>query len=727
MDTRRLIMKEIININLGTETAPQVQEVRGKDYIEYGTDNWKNLYPQFLIDLYYNSSTNAAIINATSEMIAGEDIVIDDEDERNLDAIVKLKQFMAEPNSNETLHELIKKVAFDFKLQGAFALNIVWSRDRTQIAEIYHVPVEKIRCEKPDEMGKVCAYYVSADWANTRTNKPYRVPAFNPNDRTSANQILYTGLYSPNMNSYFTPDYLAGNNWSLIDQKVSEYHLNNITNGFSGSYFISFANGVPTQEERFQIEQSLKDKFTGSQSAGRFVLTFSEDRNRVPEITPITMDNADKQYLALQELLVQNILTAHRVTSPMLMGIKNDTGLGSNVDELNAAGNYYLNTVCMPYQNHIIKVLRRLFRVNNMDMPISFVQIKPITLDFTSEDLKAVMEQDEIRAELGLPPLNEEVEVREEFSKVANIDGLPVYDTVEEAEAKAEKMGCKGHHEHELNGKTVYMPCKDHEQITNLDCNCKEEFITPNPCEPGYEAIGTKIKDGREVPNCVPIKAEKENLELTKFIEEFGEDIPDDCELIHEEKVGDEHLEFDFENIINDVAHEKVELAKTGKALPSRKSEQDGISKKTYDYFRVRYVYKEDEFLTNKTGQRRNFCRQMMGAKKLYRKEDIQRMSDMVVNDYYYSKRQKRNIGWGPKGALKYDIFKYKGGGNCQHFWLRQIYKTTLGQSNTTKIEDADLIGYTKARSEGFTAKKNSVLVAKPPKRMKNKGFLKPR
>tara|TARA_R100001443_G_scaffold76563_2_gene84001 strand:+ start:4543 stop:6582 length:2040 start_codon:yes stop_codon:yes gene_type:complete len=679
-------MKEIININLGTETAPQVQEVRGKDYIEYGTDNWKNLYPQFLIDLYYNSSTNAAIINATAEMIAGEDIVIDDEDERNLDAIVKLKQFMAEPNSNETLHELIKKVAFDFKLQGAFALNIVWSRDRTQIAEIYHVPVEKIRCERPDEMGKVKGYYISADWANTRTNKPYRVPAFNSNDRTSANQILYSGLYSPNMNAYYTPDYLAGNNWSLIDQKVSEYHLNNITNGFSGSYFISFANGVPTQEERFQIEQSLTDKFTGSQSAGRFVLTFSEDRTRVPEITPITMDNADKQYLALQELLVQNILTAHRVTSPMLMGIKNDTGLGSNVDELNAAGNYYLNTVCMPYQNHIIKVLRRLFRVNNMDMPISFVQIKPITLDFTSEDLKAVMEQDEIREQLGLPPLNEEVEVREDFAKVGNIDGKPVFDTKEEALAQAEKMGCEGYHEHEYEGKTVYMACESHD-----------------------EAMGF------------------ENTELSKFIEEYGEDIPEDCELIHEEKVEDEHVDFDFEHILNDVANEKVELAKTGKALPGRKSEQDGISKKTYDYFRVRYVYTEDNFLVNKTGQRRKFCRQMMGAKKLYRKEDIIRMSDMVVNDYYYSKNKKKNVGWGAKGALKYSIWLYKGGGNCQHFWLRQIYKTTLGKSNTTKIEDADLIGYTKARSEGFTAEKNSVLVAKPPKRMKNKGFLKPR
>jgi len=117
----------------------------------------------------------------------------------------------------------------------------------------------------------------------------------------------------------------------------------------------------------------------------------------------------------------------------------------------------------------------------------------------------------------------------------------------------------------------------------------------------------------------------------------------------------------------------------------------------------------------------------MLAAKKLYRKEDILRMSDKTVNDYYYSDRQGKNIGWGPRGALKYSIWLYKGGGNCQHFWLRQIYKTKLGISVSTKIKDADLIGYTKARSEGFTAKKNDNLVAKPPKRMKNKGFLEPR
>ena len=144
----------IININLETSTAPTVQEVRGRDWIEYGTEDWRNLYPQFLIDLYYSSSITAAIVNSSSEMIAGEDLIIEDEDERDLEARVKLENFMNRANGNESLHEVIKKLSFDFKLQGGFALNIVWSKDRTQIAEVYHVDVSKLRCARPDEFGK---------------------------------------------------------------------------------------------------------------------------------------------------------------------------------------------------------------------------------------------------------------------------------------------------------------------------------------------------------------------------------------------------------------------------------------------------------------------------------------------------------------------------------------------------------------------------------------------
>jgi hypothetical protein len=614
----------IISINLGATTAPIVTEVRGREYIEYGTDDWRNLYPQFLIDLYYNSSTHAAIVNATAEMIAGEDLIA--EESENLEAFVKLQKFIAHPNSKESLHSVIKKVAFDFKLQGAYALNIVWSQDRTQIAEIYHVPVERIRAGKPNELGRVDTYYVSADWSNLRGNRPYPIPAFNVTDRSSPSQLLYTGSYSPNMDIYHTPDYLAGCNWALVDQRVAEFHLNNISNGFSGSYFISFANGVPTQEERFQIEQSLAEKFTGSDNAGKFILTFSDDKTRTPEITPISVADADKQYLALQELLVQNILTAHRVTSPMLMGIKSDTGLGSNVDELNGAAEFYNNTVVRPFQQNILKTLKLILEVNQMNLPLEFVQLKPITTKWSAEDLKEVLTEDELREELGLKPLKEEEEVvADEFSS--------------------------------------------------------------------------------------------DKTELDLFIEEFGEDnIDEDWEMIEEEVVDGEHQDFDFEEVLNEIANEKIELISTGIARPNaktrdKKNKQDGVSKDYNNYYKVRYVYSQDNFLTNKSGTKRDFCKKMHSANKIYRKQDIINMGKKPVNP-----------GFGIGGAATYSIWLYKGGPQCFDFWSRRIYKTSLRNAKQP-IKDSQLIGYTKARSEGFTAKKNDKKVATPPRRMKNNGY----
>ena len=667
-------MDKIISVDLSTSTAPLVQEVRGKDYIEYGDANgeWRNLYPQFLIDLYYSSSITAAIVNATAEMISGEDLVITDEDDRDEEARVKLQNFINNANGNETLHEVLKKVAFDFKLQGAFALNIVWSKDRTQIAEIYHIPVEKIRCERPDEFGKTRGYYVSGDWANTRTNKPYRVPAFNVNDRTSPNQILYTGLYSPNMNSYYTADYISCNNWSLIDSKVSEFHLNNISNGFTGSFMISFANGIPTAEERRQIEQSLEAKFTSEKNAGKFVLTFSDDKTRVPEITSISPSDLDKQYIALQELLTSNILAGHRVTSKTLMGLDSANGFSSNADELLNASNFYLNTVVMPFQGQILKVLHKIFQVNNMDMPVQFVQLKPITIQFDSKTIREVMTQDEIREEIGLAPLSQEesVEIKEEFAKVGMIDGKPVFDTIDEALASAKTLGCEGYHEHDYEGKTVYMACEGHTEAT----------------------------------------------ELSKWINDVGEDMPDDWELIDEEVVDGEHNDFDFERVLNEEADKNLELASAVKATPNKRSSQDGVNKSFNDFYKVRYVYATDNFLTNKSGTSRDFCKDMVAAKKIYTKEDLVNVDSNLVNPGFGHPTEEY-----PKGE-PYNLFLFKGGPQCRHFFLRRIYKTSL-RGAKSKISSSQLIGYTKARSEGFTAERNDKLVAIAPQRMKNNGY----
>ena len=662
----------IININLETSTAPIISETRGRDWIEYGTDDWKNLYPQFLIDLYYSSSITAAIINATSEMIAGEDLIIEDEEDRDLEARVKLQNFMDRANGNESLHEVIKKLSFDFKLQGAFALNIVWSKDRTQIAEIYHVPVEKIRCAKPDEFGKTPGYYISSDWSNTRQNKPYYVPAFNANDRTSANQIMYAGLYSPNMNSYFTPDYVSCNNWALIDSRISEYHLNAISSGFSGSFMINFSNGIPTQEERHQIEQSLAAKFTGQNNAGKFILTFSDDKTRTPEINAITPSDLDKQYLALQELLTSNILSGHRVTSKTLMGIDSKNGFSSNTDELINAADFYRQTVILPFQDMLIKQLRKIFQINNMDMTVRFVQLKPITVQFDSKTIREVMTTDEIRDELGLEPLGDEDTIEQDvkLSKVGMIDGEPVFSTIEEAEAYAKTKGCEGYHEHEYEGRTAYMACEGHEEAT----------------------------------------------ELSKFIQEFGEDVPEGWEIVDDEIVDGEHQDFDFEEELNKVASEKFEFISTGRQNPNVRSEQDGLNKDGDKFFKVRYMYTKNNALSQE-GETRSFCKLMMASKKVYRKEDILRMSTMPVNP-----------GWGPRGAATYSIWLYKGGGNCHHYFRRVIYQAPASDEGFVVYPDNittdKIITATKARSEGFTIKRNDSLVARAPKTMRNNGFL---
>jgi len=413
---------------------------------------------------------------------------------------------------------------------------------------------------------------------------------------------------------------------------------------------VNFSNGIPTQEERFQIEQSLADKFTGQNNAGKFILTFSDDKTRTPEIQAITPSDLDKQYLALQELLTSNICSGHRITSKTLMGLDSKNGFSSNADELNSAANFYHNTVIVGFQSQILKVLHKIFKVNNMDMPVQFVQMKPITTKFTNQDLAAVLTPNEIREEMGYEPLDVDVEVREDLSKTSKFTAL-------------------------------------------------ESFL------------------------------------------DTLEDIPDDWELVEEEIVDGEHQDFDFEKTLNEIANDKIELASTGTARPNARSSQDGVNKSYNDFYKVRYVYAEDQFLVNETGQERPFCTKMMSAKKIYRKEDILQMSDIVVNDYYYSDKQGRNIGWGAGGDLKYSIWLsdqdkdccnslkpsklelYKGGGNCHHFWLRRIYKTSLRNAKS-KISDSQLIGYTDARSEGFTAEKNDNLVARPPKRMDNNGFL---
>ncbi len=412
----------LLQVYLEQQTAPKVIEAKNSDWIIYGDGDYKNAYPQFLIDLYNSSATHSAIVNATANMIAGDDIIIDEED-ADLGTFVELKKFMANINRHgETAHELLKKSAFDLKLQGGFFWNIIWSKDKSKIVEIHHIPAEQVRAGKRDESGHINDFYLSADWSKYRQKEyePRRVAAFNTIDRSEGSQLYYCGLYSPGMEIYHTPDYLASTNWILVDNLTSEFHLSNITNGFAPSYWINFNNGVPTDEERHRIEQQIRSKFTGAGNAGKFVLTFSDDKDSAPDLQAIQLSDADKQYTVLNELCIQNIMIGHRVTSPMLLGVKTDGQLGGR-NELLEAYELYSNTVIQPFQDNVLKALKMVLNINNINLPISIQDIKPLNSMFDADVLSDVLTEDEIREELGYAPREQATELKK-FSEESALD-----------------------------------------------------------------------------------------------------------------------------------------------------------------------------------------------------------------------------------------------------------------------------------------------------------------
>tara|TARA_R110001583_G_scaffold3427_4_gene21992 strand:- start:718 stop:2586 length:1869 start_codon:yes stop_codon:yes gene_type:complete len=421
-------------VYLNKESAPKAYEVSGMDWISYGDGEYKNLYPSFLIDLYNSSATHRAIVDAASSYISGKGILI--EDNSNVEAASKLNMLLKNINNKETIEGLLAKVGKDLYLQGAFCLNIIYTRDKTGIASITHIPTEKVRAGVPNDNGIVDTYWISSDWANYRKKEssPKPVAAFNPNDRTDTNQILYVKDYTPGLDIYGAPSYSASTSWILTDSLISDYHYNNVATGFSPTTWINFNDGQPTEEEQMHIERSIEKKMTGV-GGKKMILTFTDEGTNVPEIQTLALSDASEQYQTLNTLVIQNLMIGHRVVSPSLMGVKTEGQLGGK-NEILEAYELYSRSVIQPYQDLIVKALSKVFSVAGINVPFSIKDVAPFSNKFGIDVLKEVLTPDELRAELGLEPLEASEEVIEE----ANTN-MGKQLSVEDIEAMLEGLG----------------------------------------------------------------------------------------------------------------------------------------------------------------------------------------------------------------------------------------------------------------------------------------------
>lgn len=305
-----------------------IEKENRSGWIDYGNDN---LYPQYLINLYYNSPIHNALTNSIAFMIEGQ-------------------------GTGTILDSALQGIAFDLKLQGAFVAEVIWSMDFTRVVKINHLPFENCRLAYDKEEEEITGVWYSKDWKNSRSKKgkPEFIPAFNPSQaQEQPRQVIYAHGMMAGSSYYPKPDYFGSLNYVELSHQMGLYHVNNILNGLFPSFIINFLNGIPQKEEREAIRREWEERLSGASNAGKFLMTFNEDPARTPDIQAFPLSDADKQYQFLSEETAKQIMVGHRVVSPLIHGIRDTTGFGSNKDEMLVGLEIFNNQVIKPYQRII--------------------------------------------------------------------------------------------------------------------------------------------------------------------------------------------------------------------------------------------------------------------------------------------------------------------------------------------------------------------------------------
>ena len=330
----------------------------------YGHDDFFNA-----VTMTFNvSTTNSACIEGIADLIYGKGI------------------YSKQPAFNDVLQKLIpqeetKRVAFDLKLYGNACYQVYWNDEHTKIIKMYHIPVQTIRAEKIGNSPRIENFYYCIDWNDQKKIKEKKkIPAFGTSNEKM--ELLYIKNYSPGLYYYSLPDWVAAMQFAISEGEISNLHLNNITNGFLPAVMLNFNNGVPAPEERQTIEDLVQAKFTGTDNAGRFMLSFNDDPATKPTLDVIDISNLHEKYDYVAEYTQDRILVAHRVTSPLLFGVRTkNNGFSSQSEEMKTAFSILQTMTISPFQNLILNSLdMALTEGGYADTELYFEQLTPLVI-----------------------------------------------------------------------------------------------------------------------------------------------------------------------------------------------------------------------------------------------------------------------------------------------------------------------------------------------------------
>ena len=357
---------------------PAIKEVRGKDYMSYGADN---MFPQMLIDLYDNSAMHHTCVDAITEGILGEGLELIGDEYIN--------------TNGETIDDILQKITLDYAIYQGYSINIIWNKEGSAIAEIYHLPFANVRSGKRDEDDKVNEYMYSSNWANLRKYpfETYRSFDATDNKGDNASQIYYCFNYTPGNEVYPLPSYVGALNDINLDHRISVFHNSNISSGLQPSMLLKMNNGVPTPEAQREIYREIESTFAGENNAGRFFLTFSDGPERAMEVQTIDSAN-DDYYLTLESRISSRILTAHRITSPLLLGIKDASGFSNNADEIAVAYAHFEGTVIEPKRKKILSSFGYILKLAGYNVKMKIIPNRILNMNEVIDEQPGDIAQD---------------------------------------------------------------------------------------------------------------------------------------------------------------------------------------------------------------------------------------------------------------------------------------------------------------------------------------------
>lgn len=374
------------------DALPEFKENKSAKITDYGRGN---KFPEKLINLYNRSPKHNAIVTRKAKFVNGKETIIEGD-----------QTLVNNWNRFDTLQEFKYKVILDKRLFGTRAIEVVY--DMAKRPSYYHINAGKIRTLDHN------SYQYWKDGSKTKPQdiqyydlydlKNLVIETEGPNAGKYRKQIIYLRDYRADLGVYALPDYIGGMAYIEIDTRIANFHLNNISNGFTGGHLIEFFKGDPTPEELRILEKKFKTRYQGDEAdeVGGTVLSFHEQNEPGTKITPLNSNDLDEQFLMLNNHVTQEIFVAHGVTSPMLFGVRVEGQLGGR-NELAEAYEVYYRDAIEKEQEEMDRLIERLMADMGNPGKCQTVKLEPIGQDWVTLYKEQLVTKAVAQESLGLP------------------------------------------------------------------------------------------------------------------------------------------------------------------------------------------------------------------------------------------------------------------------------------------------------------------------------------